>query len=345
MLSDFKETFNKNIQQIIEKQNKLNIVITQVDPDAMASGFAIKYILSKVYKFTNVEIYICGNISHPQNKTIANYFNLISQMKNIKEIETDKPFGFVDSHDLIDSRLSIELNPENLFFIIDHHRGEVSKLLNKNCSIWIDEVGAASTLITELIQSCEISFEEEASYIYNLLALGIYTDTKSLVSATTRDMAAFSYLRGYLDPLDIARFISYPQPSSYFKNLCQSLSSFHQKESKGIASLGFISKNERDDLSSIADMLLRREGINFVAVWGIIEDTVSISFRSHNLSNPLDSFIKEKFNGLGGAKLGADGRAEGGAAIPISLSFWATNDNKDLLLQIAQSRINSLIFD
>jgi nanoRNase/pAp phosphatase (c-di-AMP/oligoRNAs hydrolase) len=324
------------------------ILVAQVDPDALGSAFGLQYLFKKLG--VSSDIYYVGAVSHPQNRAITNYFNLLNQMKKIDEFNHDSMYCLVDSQETKDSRLKIELNPHNLLLVIDHHRGDQNKLF-ADCKsekgevvLMIEEVGSASTLVTELYQELKIEYEEDAKSVFNLLALGIYTDTKDLVSATERDYKAFTYLRGYLDPIDISRFINYSLPSSFFKNWHSAIQTFEQHGSKAIASLGFISSKDRDNLSSIADLLLRREGVDFVAVWAIINDSVAISFRNDNLSTPLDGFVREKFDNMGGAKLTSDGKGEGGANIPLNMQFWFGEENKDPVLEIVSNRLGQLIF-
>jgi len=290
-------------------------------------------------------------VSHPQNRAIVNYFNLSNQMKPIAKLDLDALYCLVDSQEVKDSRLKVELNPHNLVLVIDHHRGDQAKLIAECKSeageplLIIDEVGSASTLVTELFDTLSVEYREEAKYIFNLLALGIYTDTKDLVSATDRDYKAFVALRGNLDPIDISRFINYKLPPNFYKNIGSAIRTFDQQGSKALASLGFIPTKDRDNLSSIADLLLRREGLDFVAVWAIIEDSVVISFRNDSLSTPLDGFVKEKFNDMGGAKLTSDGKGEGGANIPLGMQFWFGEENKDPVLEIVSNRLGQLILN
>ncbi len=325
------------------------IIIAQLDPDALGSAFGLQYIFNTMRIVSN--IYYSGIISHPQNRAIVNYFNLLNQMSKIEELDFQMPYCLVDSQEVKDSRFQVELDPKKLLLVIDHHRGDSNKLI-ANCKtekgepvLIIDEVGSASTLVAEAFPALGIEHEEEAKSISNLLALGIYTDTKNLVSATERDYKAFTFLRSYLDPVDISRFINYGLPGNFYKHIHSALQTFDQKGSKVIASLEFISPKDRDNLSSIADLLLRREGVDFVAVWAIIEDTVAISFRNNNLSTPLDAIVNEKFTNMGGAKLASDGRGEGGAIVPLNMQFWIGEKNKIPILEIVSNQLSHLIFN
>lgn len=326
----------------------IGIVVTQIDPDALGSAFGLQYLLKTLG--IPSEIYYVGTVSHPQNRAIANYFNLLNKMKKIDTLDPESYYCLVDSHEYDDSRLATHLNPKRLLMVIDHHRCDKHKLTEdcldgeQELMIIVDEIGSASTLVAELFQELEVQYEDDAKSIFNLLALGIYTDTKNLVSATERDNKAFTFLRNYLDPIDISRFVDYTLPGNFFKNMLSAMGTFTQEGPRSMASLGFIARKDRDNLSTIADLLLRREGVDFVAVWAIVEDTVSLSFRNSNLSTPLDDFVKEQFQGKGGAKLTSTGIGEGGATIPLGMEFWFGEENKDSILETVSNKLKQLIF-
>lgn len=328
-----------------DRNKALSIIVSQVDPDALGSAFGLRYILNKFE--INAQVYYSGSISHNQNKAIVNYFNLANQMKLFTDFDYESTYSFVDSSDVEDARLGLKssLDLENLFLVVDHHRCDTTKLSTETSDpvLLIEELGSASTLIVEMLQKLEVEIEEDNKYIYVLLALGIYTDTNNLLKATKRDLEAFTYLQRFVDTKDTTKFVDYSLPPTFFNNLQSAMNSYKQNGSKALASLGFVNKKERDDISTICDLLLRREGVDFVAVWCIIGDSVHISFRSMNLSNPLDTFIKENFDNRGGAKLSPDGRGEGGANIPLGNDFWFGVNSKEVKLKLVSDRFSEIM--
>jgi len=112
-----------------------------------------------------------------------------------------------------------------------------------------------------------------------------------------------------------------------------------EKESRLIASLGMIKKEERDDLSTIAEWFMRKDGISFVVVWGIVGNVVQLSARCSNVSIDLHEFLKDKLGG--GAKLNPSGIWEGGAG--INLGDWIGGDNAEEIKAMVSKRIEEWI--
>lgn len=339
----------EKLEEVLDgvKESKVSIVIAQVDPDAIGAAFGLKAILEHFDVFP--EVVYCNSLSHPQNRAIINYYNLTQKMLKLSADTKIERLCLVDSQELEDPRIDQKFSLESLLIAIDHHRGDLKTLTKgdecKDKFIMIEEVGSASTLVVELMQTLEVTLSEEDRWVYSLLALGIYTDTKDLISSTTRDHLAFAYAKKFLEIEDLARFVNYTLPSSFFRNINAATRTFQQKGSRAACHLGFISLKDRDDISSIADLFLRREGVDFIAVSGIVDSEVHISFRNKNLSEPLDSFIEERFQGLGGAKLAPGGRGEGGVRIKLDIDWWRTEDNSQLIVDFVKNKIDKILFD
>lgn len=323
----------------------IGIIMTQIDPDALACALGLSYLISEIRESGNgVEIYYCGGVHHPQNRTIMNKYDLKRIMKPIEEIGEDIQYtALVDSSSVADGRIpnNKEIEP---IIVIDHHRD--SQLPDKeNTFYWITSVGAASTMVSELLEEAEIEITNEDKYILTLLALGIYTDTNALVNGSSRDRHAYGYTTQSTSTTEFAELINYPFPESHFQHLKQALANMNREGSRMITNLGSIPENNSDDISSIADYFLRMEGVSLVVVWGIIGDTVRISARSTDLSTPLEEFMEEKFGPKSGAKLDPAGRGEGGALIDLDLNFWLSENTRSEIENLVSIRLQELMFD
>lgn len=298
-----------------------SIYISQIDPDSIGAAFGMKKYLGEG------EIYYRGGVGHPQNRAIINRYNLLSEMTKVSGLE-DVPcekLVLVDSNDPGDEIPAI---------IVDHHRGSTVEATEIHK---VEEVGSTCTLVVEMLQEQDI--DERLAV---LLALGIFTDTKSLMAGTKRDRDAYSIVGENVR--EISNFIHYPLPSSHFKNLTYALNHMDKDaEGKCIASAGFLPPEQGDDLATISDYLIRMDSVTLVIVWGIVGDTVRLSARSTDLSTPLDGFLKERFGDSAGAKLTPDGRGEGGARIELNLGLWSGDDNKSEILAMVSKRLRSLI--
>jgi nanoRNase/pAp phosphatase (c-di-AMP/oligoRNAs hydrolase) len=329
------------------------IIITQVDPDAVGSAFAMQELLHAMGAQT--KIYYCGGVGHPQNRAIVNKFNLKSKMEHIskypEEWEISPRTVLVDSSLIKDSRLPERLRTFMPLIVVDHHRGTDVETTEHNM-VWIEDLGSASTMMVEILQhffdemgekSGFDVFIEENKWLATLLALGIYTDTSGLQGATHRDRKAYDLVSNVLNFSDLDPLINYPLPPSHYINLASALNQCDEQGSYLVSGVGYMNVEDGDDLSTIADYFLRKDGISLAIVWGIIDGKVRISARNSNLSDPLDDFIT-RFGPFGGAKLTPDGRGEGGAMLKLDLGDWLIDETKEIVEKMVRERINAWVF-
>ncbi len=319
------------------------VVVTQVDPDAIAAAVAMTFLLSELRPDLSVQIITCGTAGHPQNRSLVNRCNLKSILLPITTLQHNPDITtiLVDSSSSMDNRLPAGLLLDPVI-VIDHHRG--SDLVDdEDHFVWVEDVGASCTLITELLEAMEQTIAPETN-LPLLLAMGIYTDTRGLISAGARDRRAYDTLIAAVDPSDFKSVIDYPLPESHFANFRHALLHHEQRGSRLIASVGSIHPEDGDDLSTFADYFLRKDGVTLVVVWGIIGTTVRISARNANLSAPLDEFLQARFGDDSGAKLTPDGKGEGGARLKLELGLWMSHSNREQVEALVSGRLKELIF-
>lgn len=342
---DIRERLDR-FKQVVEQTEgeKIGIIITQIDPDALASAFGLAHLINATRApGGELQIYYCGGIGHPQNRTLINKYDLKRKICPIEELPPEIRYtALVDSSSIHDGRFpgDQDLNP---IIVIDHHRDSVLPERD-DAFYWIEDVGSASTMVCELLDALGVEFTGENTFISTLLAMGVYTDTKALVSGSDRDRHAYGYATTATNAVEFAQLIEYPFPESHYENLGKALQRRKRVGSKLITHIGKTPPENTDDISSIADYLLRMEGISLVVIWAIIGDDVRISARSTDLSTPLDEFMREKFGPDSGAKLDPAGRGEGGALIDLDLGFWMSETNLDSVEKMVEQRLEQIMF-
>jgi len=342
----------KELKRALRDDNgQINILIAQFDPDALASAMGLEYIIQKVSDL-KVQIYYFGAIGHPQNRCLINKYDLKRKVMPIKDsdISKDSTVALVDSCHIEDGRLLKEKSDLPIpLVIIDHHRGEVSFPEKEKGFVWVEDVGAASTMIVELLRELDSNINEYlssevGSMLATILTLGIYTDTNKLVSGSQRDREAYGFVTQFVSGIEMSELVDYPLSESYFKNLQNALNNYMRKGSRVIAKVGIISGETGDDLSTIADEFLRMQGVTLVVIWGIINKKVRISARSRDLSTPLDEFLAQKFGKSSGAKLAPNGRGEGGAILDLNLGFWYSENIESEIEMLVTNRLREVMF-
>ncbi|MBF0319581.1 MAG: DHH family phosphoesterase [Nitrospirae bacterium] len=334
----------KQLKKTIESLSTLPIVITQVDPDAIGSAMLLRFIAMKLGK--DVAIYYCGHFGHPQNRTIFTLFDLGSIMFPIKEMPKEiKHCALVDSSQVNDSRLLGRVIAP--IIIIDHHDidAKIKEDHDENGFILIDRVGAATTLVAELVFAMGYTLPKNSKEA-TLGALAVFTDTKMLINATERDVIAYSRLLEHTDKEVFRQLQNYPLPQRYFEHFKDAINNWKMKEGRLVTGIGFVSSKDADQLAIIADSLIRMPEIQVAVTWGIVDNSmVRISARCTDPSLSFQDFLTERFGKNSGVKTSPVGIAEGGAFIKLPSGFWTGDELKGELLSLVKRKMDHLILD
>lgn len=333
------EAYYKTLVQIAGKKKNFTIVITQVDPDAIGAAFGMDLILGG----GNTIIY-SGGVSHAQNRALCNRFNLLSQMTHVRDVSMEQLENvvLVDSCKGNDSRFPFQLDP---LIMIDHHLETDLKDSNK-VFYWLDsKVGSASTMVCELLRESGLDIPKNVAL---MLALGVYTDTKSNVATCERDRDAYGWAVSNADYSDLVKLIRYKRSPNYLKHLAAAVS--NQKSGHGgrlLATPGTINVKDGDDLSSIADEFLRQTGVTVAIIWAVVEadsgERIRVSARSEDMQLDLSDFLRRRFDTKCGAKQLPDWLGEGGASFELdSPSVWIKRDE---LIGAIGRRLEEWLFD
>lgn len=318
-------------------------VIAQVDPDALGSNFG----LVRLFAHLGVEakVYYAGSIGQHASMAIVNRFGLGGSMRPVRELKLEnQTICFADSSSLRDRRLPFELRPEQIGVIVDHHRGcELED--SDSRMVWIDEeVGSASTLVYELVEAAEFPLQSHDP-VGMMLAMGIYNDTHDLIAASERDSRAYHEVtRRSCDMSTLKQLIHHSLPSTYFDNFQTALQQRDRRSSVLVTTVGLIPEEQGDDISIIANQLLRDPGLSLVVVYALIGNRVRLSARCKDISMDLNTFLRQRFGDQAGAKLTPDGHGEGGAILSMDLGEWMTDEARAEVESLAAKRIKKKIF-
>lgn len=328
----------------------LVIVIAQVDPDAIASALGLAAIIEKIQPGLTgrIKIVYCGRTSHPQNRGIINSLDLGKTLLPISDFRFQSACPehliLVDSSAMDDGRLPEQFRQCLPMMIIDHHQAKLPEV-KENQFFWVETngVGACSTLIVELGLALELSFDHRENL---LLACGIHSDTGQLVDGHRRDRDAFGHVTKELTGKQFSQLIKYTLPVSFYRNFAYALEHHEKLDSRLIANVGRVNIDDADDISTIAEELVRMEGITLAIVFGIVGKQVRVSARSTNPSLDLGNMLREYFGqDKAGAKLTPDGRGVGGALVELDLGMWASDGVREQLEALVFARIKEMVFE
>ncbi|MEZ6230948.1 MAG: DHH family phosphoesterase [Candidatus Brocadiaceae bacterium] len=304
------------------------------DPDAIASGLALKRIAEK-YEVKS-QIYYGGNIGHQQNKTLVNLLetNLIrlTSSKESQEILNNS-----DKIALIEASIPAKNNilPASVIpnIIIDHHQTDFSLVKGDFIEI-LPHIGATSTIMTRYLRHLDIVPDLSLA---TALRYGIRVDTSGFTrNTTTEDLDAAAYLSPLVD-VGLLNQIENPPMSAETLDIIGR--AIRNREIKGSYLSSFVEFiNDRDALPQAAELLLQMEGVSTVLVFGIDKDKVQLSSRSVDSRINLAALLQKAFGFMN-----AGGHATM-AAGSIDLGIFGDVNDKKSLSKITYDAVRKKFF-
>ncbi len=309
---------NKLSQWLKDINNKkLAIVVhDNPDPDAIASAIALKEIAMSVG--TESSILYHGEIGHQENKAFVNLLGIDLYRMEEHDISNFDQIALVDcvpgSNNMVPADLHVGI-------VIDHHPlGEVE--INADYVDVRPNVGATATILTKYLQELNIDI---STNLATALLYGIRTDTQDFKRNTDpADLSAASFLYPLSDHEILEQL---ERPSMSIETLDVLGDAIVNRQVIGsylLTNVGTI--RDRDTLPQAADYLLNLEGISTSIVFGVSEDNILISGRSHDIRINLGDVMKRAF----GDETGGGHATSAAAQIPLGV-FSASKDRQTLL--------------
>lgn len=282
-------------------------VLINADPDALASAIALKRLLHKWAR--GIDIMRINEVTRPDNLAMIRYLRIPAKLWQPEKAALYDAFAMVDSqpaHNPVFQELLFNL-------IIDHHPAtNVAPYLESDsfCEI-MPEYGATSSIMAQLLRGLRA---RPGVLLATALLYGIRTDTGTFErSGGEQDLKAYQWLSQYADN-SLLRRISrseylrswLPYFSRAFRNLvdCRGGGAYAQLNEIKSADL----------LVAVADFFTKVHGLKWIAVSGIVDQTVIVVFRGDG-SRDIGRFADACFHDVGSA---GGHRNMGRAEFPLS---------------------------
>lgn len=250
------------------------------DPDAIGSQMGIGWLMKKVYN-ADVDMFISGEISHPQNLTME---KLLSP--KLIPLEECKP----DQYDL---RILVDTIPSNsgacpdmrYDIVIDHHL-EVPVVNGDNYLFINLHTGSCCGTVYNLIRYHGYTFEEEVDYdqqVATAMMVGIYTDTCGMLGDrnTEYDREAFNGLFNFRNPEALKEIAKFKRPKQWITLKAAAANEAITEDGVSVVGLGMVSLKHRDIIADMADEMLLWDGVNLSIAFALVDgDTLQGSVRS-----------------------------------------------------------------
>jgi len=303
---DFKRK-SRELQKVISSSDEGLSIYIHDDPDmdAISSAFAFERICDEAeIKSTT---YYAGSIGPTETGIFLEnsdfLINKIDPDSVDRSLQENEKIVFLDFADPSQSdTIPDDVTPD---IIIDHHVTNKDVIGREYTEIRTD-VGAVATLMTQHILNLDI---EISPILASALLVGIKIDTKDYTkNIHTKDYRAMSYLSSVCDR-DILDVLE--NPPIYSETFTAMGSAIFNRRIKEEVLTTFCQEvHHREDISQIADLLLRESDILTVLVYGVKDDNILMSARSKDLTSNMGKIMESAFSDIGEA--GGHPHAAGG---------------------------------
>jgi nanoRNase/pAp phosphatase (c-di-AMP/oligoRNAs hydrolase) len=174
------------------------------------------------------------------------------------------------------------------------------------------------------------------------MMFGIQTDTDDFALASPSDFMAAAYLKRFADVTTLNRVGRRTISAEAMSAVGVALVNLEVVRDFALAGVGRISAINRDAIPIAADVILRREDIDTVLVYGIVENRIDGSLRTNAPSIDPAAFLEGVFGRDPAGRPYGGGRADkGGFQIPLGLFADVGDDER--LWHVVQKAVRSRV--
>jgi nanoRNase/pAp phosphatase (c-di-AMP/oligoRNAs hydrolase) len=271
------------------------------DPDAMASGLALRNLLRRTK--TTAIIGAIQGVTRPENLRMENLLDIhvdliqpeaIAGFERVAMVDVQPHYfgGLIDRVDLV----------------IDHHPEQPGY-----SAIFKDirqEYGSTCTILTEHLRSVDVNISERTA---TAMLYAIKSDTLFFNRQANRvDLEAFSFLYPLADAAMIRKMEGAEITLERLDYVMKAVQSKRLVEQVFCAFLG--STPREDFIPYVADFFLQLEDVKWTIISGIVNDTLIVSVRNLGYTRNAGEFVRKWFADIGSA---GGHRAMAKAVVPI----------------------------
>jgi nanoRNase/pAp phosphatase (c-di-AMP/oligoRNAs hydrolase) len=312
------------LKAVKKYKNIIIIILGSPDPDALASAYALKILLSTVS--INSDIIITKKISLSQNRAFVKYLDIPLTLQ--KDFSPDK----YDAYIVPDFQTNIVEGITGVIPCaahIDHHT-ITDKKKPADFSLIKTDAGSTSSLVALMIKDLTPPInKKDLISASTALIFGIQTDTDKYEHATPIDIEALRYLSEFSDKDIINKINGIPISPVTMRCYRKATENQHVYKDWRFYGIGYIDITNRDSIAITADLLLKKPDTGTVVVYAIVEDKqrgdlfLDVSFRSKSEKLDINSIIKQITSTGGGRQFKG--------AYQIKLDYFRNCPDKELL--------------
>ena len=271
------------------------------DPDAMASGLALRNVLRRTK--TTAIIGAIQGVTRPENLRMVNLLDIhveaitqdsLKEYDRIAMVDVQPHYfgGLIDRVDLV----------------IDHHPEQPGYT-----AVFKDirpDYGSTSTILTEHLRAVDVNISERTA---TAMLYAIKSDTLFFNRSTNRvDLEAFSYLYPLADAALIRKMEGAEITSERLDYVLKAHLGGILSDQVFCAFLG--SMPREDFIPYVADFFLQLEDVKWTVIAGIVNDSLVVSVRNLGYTKNAGEFVRRFFAEIGSA---GGHRAMAKAVVPL----------------------------
>jgi nanoRNase/pAp phosphatase (c-di-AMP/oligoRNAs hydrolase) len=271
------------------------------DPDAMASGLALRNILRRTR--TTAIIGAIQGVTRPENLRMVNLLDIHVESIAPESIKEYDRLAMVDVQPHYFGGLI-----DRVDLVIDHHPEQPGY-----AAVFKDiraDYGSTSTILTEHLRAVDVNISERTA---TAMLYAIKSDTLFFNRQTNRvDLEAFSYLY----PLADAALIRKMEGAEItMERLDYVLRAYKSGSLTDQVFCAFVGASPREDfIPYVADFFLQLEHVKWTVVAGIVNDSLVVSVRNLGYTKNAGEFVRRYFSDVGSA---GGHRAMAKAVVPM----------------------------
>src|SRR5437867_3286723 len=293
LLTEFSRSLTRaRVQQyqryFSDAERVLIMLHNEPDPDAMASGLALRNVLRRTK--TTAIIGAIQGVTRPENVRMVNLLDI--------HVETIKP-ETLSEYDRI---AMVDVQPhyfvgliDRVDLVIDHHPEQPGYT-----AVFKDirpDYGSTSTILTEHLRAVDANISERTA---TAMLYAIKSDTLFFNRQTNRvDLAAFSYLYPLADAAMIRKMEGAEITLERLDYVMKALRGGTMADQVFSA---FIGPSPREDfITYVADFFLQLEDAKWTVVAGIVNESLVVSVRNLGYTKNAGEFVRRFFADIGSA--------------------------------------------
>lgn len=271
------------------------------DPDAMASGLALRTLLRRTRQ--TAIIGAIHGVTRPENLRMQNLLDIHVEPIDPSSLDLYQRVAMVDVQPHYFGNLI-----DRIDLVIDHHPEQ-----SGYTAVFKDiraDYGSTSTILTEHLRAVDANISERTA---TAMLYAIKSDTLFFNRQANRvDLDAFSYLYPRADAMMIKKMEGAEITLERLDYIVKARQDGHLSEQVFCAFLGTIPRE--DFIPYVADFYLQLEGAKWTVIAGIVGESMVMSVRNLGFMRNAGEFVRHNFSDIGSA---GGHRAMAKAVVPL----------------------------